>query len=181
LELSTQRLLLRPWRASDREPFAAMNADPVVMACFPASLPRAESDALADRLQADIQARGWGFWAVESIGEHPFVGFVGLSVPEGLPCCPCIEIGWRLAQAHWGMGYATEAARAALRFGFEALGLHEIVAFTAAGNRRSRAVMERIGMQRDWGADFEHPKVPVGHALRRHVVYRVGAGAKGVR
>jgi RimJ/RimL family protein N-acetyltransferase len=173
IELRTERLLLRPWRTSDREPFAALNADPEVMAFFPAPLLRAESDAMAERIQAGFDERGWGFWAVEVVGRHSFIGLVGLSVPDGLPCSPCVEIGWRLARAHWGKGYATEAARAALRFGFEELGLPEIVAFTAVGNRRSRGVMERIGM-RNSGEDFDHPRLPVGHPLRRHVLYRVG-------
>jgi RimJ/RimL family protein N-acetyltransferase len=173
-EIRTERLLLRSWRQGDREPFAALNADPKVMAFFPAPLSRAESDALMERIQAGIETRGWGFWALEVPGQHPFIGFVGLSVPEGLPCSPYVEIGWRLARAHWGRGYASEAARAALRFGFERLGLPEIVAFTAEGNRRSRALMERIGMRRDEGGDFEHPRVPVGHPLRWHVLYRAG-------
>jgi RimJ/RimL family protein N-acetyltransferase len=177
-ELRTPRLLLRPWRDADLEPFAALNADPDVTAFLPGPLARAESDALAERIQAGIAERGWGFWAVEVPGAHPFIGFVGLSVPDpSLPFPPAVEIGWRLARAHWARGYATEAAREALRFGFEVLELAEIVAFTAVANRRSRAVMERIGM-RDSGEGFDHPRLPEGHPLRRHVLYRMGRGER---
>ncbi len=174
-EFETERLRLRQWCATDREPFAALNADPKVMEFFPALLTRAESDAMADRYQALIAERGWGFWAVEARTTRKFIGFVGLhtSAPE-LPLSPCVEVGWRLAAKHWGKGFATEAARGALRVGFERLGLLEIVSFTAVGNIRSRAVMERLGMLET--ETFEHPKIPIGHTLRKHCLYRLSRG-----
>lgn len=173
LEVETPRLILRQWRSDDRKPFAAMNADPrVTEFLLPLSGP--ESDALAGRLAASIDEHGWGFWAVEAPGVAPFIGFVGIKpMPPALPFAPGVEIGWRLAQPFWGRGYASEAAQAALRVGFEQVGLGEIVAFTAVGNQRSRAVMERLGMLEDAQA-FDHPSVPEGHPLRRHVLYRLG-------
>ncbi len=173
IEFDTQRLRLRQWCAADREPFAALNADPKVMAFYPACLDRAESDALANRCQALLSERGWGFWAVETKSTHEFVGFVGLHTPgPELPFSPCIEVGWRLAAKYWGKGFATEAARGALRVGFERLGVAEIVSFTSVGNLRSRAVMERLGM-RDTEEAFEHPNLPVGSVLRQHCLYRL--------
>lgn len=173
IEFETPRLRLRQWRESDREPFAAMNADPAVMEFFPALQDRASSDAAIDNWQSQFAARGWSNWAVELRETGEFIGFVGLSVPRRLlPFSPCVEIGWRLARAFWGRGLATEAARGALRVGFERLALDEIVSFTAVGNTRSRAVMERIGMK-DAHQDFEHPGVPEGHPLRLHCLYRI--------
>jgi RimJ/RimL family protein N-acetyltransferase len=173
-ELHTQRLLLRRWLPSDREPFAALNADPRVMEYFPSLLSRAESDTLADRIAEGFAQRSFGFWAVEIPHVAPFAGFVGLSVPRfDAHFTPCVEIGWRLAQPFWNSGYASEGARAALKFGFETLQLEEIVAFTATGNLRSRRVMERIGMTYDPAADFDHPGIPEDHSLRRHVLYRI--------
>jgi RimJ/RimL family protein N-acetyltransferase len=173
VEIATPRLRLRQWRDSDLVPFAALNADPRVMEFFPATQSRAESDAFAERIRAGIAERGFGFWAVEAPGVSPFIGFVGLQVtPPHIPVSPGVEIGWRLAAEHWGKGYASEGARAALDAGFGRLGLHEIVSFTATGNHRSRAVMERIGM-RFAGETFEHPSIPAGSPLRTHVVYRV--------
>lgn len=172
--LQTPRLLLRPWRDADLAPFAALNADPEVMAYFPAPLTRAESDALAARIRAGIEARGWGLWAVEVPGVCAFAGYVGLAEPRfEAAFTPCLEVGWRLARAQWGHGFATEAARAVLRCGFDVLARDEIVSFTSVGNARSRAVMERIGLRRDPADDFEHPLVPAGHPLRRHVLYRL--------
>lgn len=171
--LRTERLLLRRWRPTDLEPFAALNADPRVVEFLPAALSRDESDELARRIDAQFAERGFGLWALEIPGVAPFVGFVGLSVPGfAAHFTPCVEIGWRLEAEHWGRGYATEAARAALAFGFDTLGLAEIVSFTAVANRRSRRVMERIGMGHDPADDFEHPALPEGHSLRRHVLYR---------
>lgn len=173
IEFETSRLLLRQWRAADREPFAALNAHPVVMAHFPASLTREESDALADRCERLIAERSWGAWVAEIKATGEFIGMVGLHVPpDDFPLSPCVEILWRLARAHWGQGFATEAARGAMRVGFETLKLSEIVSFTVPANIRSRAVMERLGMQMD-AATFEHPKLPVGHPLRTHVSYRL--------
>ena len=172
IECETERLVLRQWTPADHEPFAALNADPRVMACFPSRLTRAESDAIADRCEALIRARGWGFWAAELKATREFIGFVGLHTPSAeLPFAPCVEIGWRLAFSHWGQGLASEAARAALRVGFTALDLNEIVSFTAVGNARSRAVMERLNMRE--AGTFEHPQVPEGNPLRLHCLYRL--------
>jgi RimJ/RimL family protein N-acetyltransferase len=175
-DLRTDRLLLRHWRDDDRAPFAALNADPEVMRHFPAPLGREESDALADAIEADLEREGWGWWALEVSGTGAFIGFAGLRrVGFEAHFTPAVEIGWRLAREAWGHGYATEAARGAARYGFEELGLDEIVSFTAAGNARSRAVMERLGMTHDAGGDFDHPRVPEGHPVRRHVLYRLRA------
>jgi RimJ/RimL family protein N-acetyltransferase len=215
--LTTQRLILRPWRETDREGFARLNDDPAVMEFMPRRLSRDESDATAASIQAAIERRGWGFWAVEVKGgggaaarsaaggaaadaavegvaadsaaergaadvvadgaaAHAcaFIGFVGLSVP-GFTAhfTPCVEIGWRLAKEHWGNGYASEAAAACLRFGFEKLKLQQIVAFTVPLNKRSIGVMKRIRMSRDPADDFDHPKLSAGHPLQRHVLYRI--------
>jgi RimJ/RimL family protein N-acetyltransferase len=173
-DLRTERLWLRPWRSSDREPFARLNADPRVMEYFPAPLSRGESVRLADQIQSHIDQYGWGLWAVEIPGVAPFGGFIGLAIPHfEAPFMPCTEIGWRLDPDHWGHGYATEGARAILGFAFHTLGLDEIVSFTTAANHRSRRVMERIGMVRDPTDDFDHPSLPVGHVLRSHVLYRI--------
>jgi RimJ/RimL family protein N-acetyltransferase len=169
--LRTERLLLRGWRESDLEPFARLNADPQVMRYFPAPLSREESDTLAERIATSLTERSWGLWAVERDGV--FLGFTGLAVPRfEAPFTPAVEIGWRLARAAWGFGYATEAATAVLRFASEELRLDSVVSFTAVENRRSRAVMERIGMVHDEAGDFDHPAIPAPSPLRRHVLYR---------
>jgi RimJ/RimL family protein N-acetyltransferase len=174
-ELDTERLRLRQWRPSDLAPFAQMNNDPRVMEFFPARLDRDASDALAGRIETKIAERGWGLWAAEVRDTGEFIGFIGLQPPIAqLPCSPCVEIGWRLAQPYWGKGLASEGARAALRFGFETLGLDEIVSFTVPANRRSRAVMERLGMQEDKAGAFEHPSIAPGNRLRLHCLYRLG-------
>jgi RimJ/RimL family protein N-acetyltransferase len=174
--LAGHRLRLRRWRDEDRDPFAAMNADARVMEFFPSTLGRAASDALADRIEAHFRERGFGLWAVEVPDVADFIGFTGLSVPRfEAPFVPCVEIGWRLAAQHWGKGYATEAARLALGYGFETLELSEIVSFTATTNLRSRAVMERLGMRRDPADDFDHPALSEGRPLRRHVLYRLAS------
>lgn len=143
------------------------------MEFYPATLSRAESDAMANRCQALIAERGWGFWAVETKTAHEFIGFVGLHIPTPeLPFSPCVEIGWRLAAAYWGKGFATETARGTLRVGFDQIKLPEIVSFTAVNNPRSRSVMERFGM-RHTEETFEHPSIPVGNALRKHCLYRL--------
>ncbi len=173
-ELRTERLALRQWRPADRAPFAALNADPEVMRYFPAILTREASDALVDLVEEHIEREGWGLWALEVRVTGVFAGFTGLARPRfDAHFMPAVEVGWRLARAAWGHGYATEAARAAVAFGFDALELSEIVSFTAAGNRRSRAVMERLGMTHDPADDFDHPALPEGHPLRRHVLYRL--------
>jgi RimJ/RimL family protein N-acetyltransferase len=172
IEPETGRILLRQWRDSDREPFARLNADRRVMEYFPSPLSRSESDAIADRCHALIAERGWGFWAAELKGATTFLGFVGLHVPsDELPFSPCVEIGWRLAHAHWGKGYATEAAMAALRVGFDKLSLDEIVSFTTIGNLKSQAVMKRLGMTMI--DTFEHPALPAESPLRQHCLYRI--------
>jgi RimJ/RimL family protein N-acetyltransferase len=173
IEFETERLHLRQWIESDREPFSRLNADPRVMEFFPSMLDRAASDAGIDLTQANISERGWGFWAVESKQNRQFIGFVGLEIPRAdLPFSPCVEIGWRLAFEYWDKGYATEAAQAALKVGFNRLELPEIVSFTAINNHRSSAVMERLGMNRD-AETFEHPSLPPGHSLREHCLYRL--------
>lgn len=173
IEFETPRLRLRRWRDADRAPFAALNADPVVMEYFPSMLDRDASDAMIDRFEAAFAERGWSNWATEVIATGEFIGFVGFSIPRlAFSFSPCVEIGWRLARAHWGKGYATEGARGALRAGFERVGLDEILSWTSVVNRRSRAVMERIGMH-DTHEDFEHPGIAAGHPLRPHVLYRV--------
>ncbi|HUE73729.1 MAG TPA: GNAT family N-acetyltransferase [Pirellulaceae bacterium] len=173
-ELRTERLLLRHWRPEDREPFAALNADPRVVEFLPGPSSRAESDERVARIEAHFQEYGYGLWAVEVVGVAPFVGFVGLSVPRfEAPFMPCVEIGWRLSAEHWGRGYSTEGARAALAFGFERLSLDEIVSYTVPDNVRSRRVMEKIGMTHSSDEDFDHPLLPEGHRLRRHVLYRL--------
>jgi RimJ/RimL family protein N-acetyltransferase len=171
-ELLTERLLLRRWRDDDLEPFAALTADAEVMRYFPAPLDRAESDALATRADALFDVHGYGLWALELLATGEFIGFTGLApMPEGVPGSDCVEVGWRLARSFWGAGYATEAARASVRFGFEEARLTEIDSITAVMNYPSRAVMQRIGMRR---ADFfDHPRVPAGSPLRPHVRYRL--------
>jgi RimJ/RimL family protein N-acetyltransferase len=171
-DLRTDRLLLRQWRDEDLAPFAALNADPEVMLHFPRPLSRAESDTLVDRQRTLIAERGWGLWAVDA--PEGFIGFVGLSEPRfEAHFTPAVEVGWRLARHGWHKGYATEAARAAVAFGFDELALDEIVSFTAIPNVRSQAVMERLGMTRDPADDFDHPLLPEGDPLRRHVLYRL--------
>lgn len=174
--LRTDRLILRPWREDDFTPFAAMSADPKVMEHFPSTLKREDSDAVATRLKAHIDTHGFGFWALEVPGVAPFIGFAGLlHVSFDAPFAPAVEIGWRLAPQYWGVGYASEAARAALAHGFGPLGLSEIVSFTIPANTRSQAVMHRIGMARDPADDFVHPRVPENHPMSRHVLYRISA------
>jgi RimJ/RimL family protein N-acetyltransferase len=176
-ELRTERLLLRQWRDSDLDPWAAMNADPEVRRYFPTVLTREHSAGSLGSFRADIEERGWGFWAVEVAATGQFVGFTGLDpVDEEMPFGG-VEIGWRLARSAWGQGYATEAARAALSHGFETLGLPEILAVTAVGNDRSRAVMARLGMTYDPADDFDDPELPAGHPLRPSVLYRLRAAA----
>jgi RimJ/RimL family protein N-acetyltransferase len=171
-DLRTERLLLRQWRDDDFEPFAALNGDPEVMRHFPRTLSRAESDTLAERQRTLIAERGWGLWAVEA--PEGFIGFVGLSEPRFEEhFTPAVEVGWRLARHGWRKGYATEAARAAVAYGFGELALDEIVSFTAVVNDRSRGVMERLGMTYDPDDDFDHPALAEGDPLRRHVLYRL--------
>jgi len=179
-EIRTDRLLLRPWRDSDLEPFAALNADPVVMEFMSrGTLSRADSDAWVVRINDAWETNGYGLWAVEVLRGPAFVGFVGLADARfEAHFTPAIEVGWRLARASWGYGFATEGARAALRFGFQEAKLPEILTFTATANLRSRAVMERLGMKRDPAGDFDHPAVPDGHPVQAHVLYRLTDDAR---
>jgi RimJ/RimL family protein N-acetyltransferase len=172
--VATARLLLRAWRESDRDPFAAMNADPDVARYLPTQLDRVASDALIDRMVGHWAAHRFGLWAVERKDDGAFIGFTGLYQPAfEAHFTPAVEVGWRLAREAWGAGYATEAAFASLEFGFDTVGLEEIVSFTVPTNERSRRVMERLGMTRDPADDFDHPRLPPGHPLRRHVLYRL--------
>ena len=176
--LTTERLVLRDWCEADLAPFAALNADPEVMRHFPAPLSRAESDALAARVREALAAQGWGLWAAER--EGAFIGFIGLARPRfEAHFTPCVEVGWRLARAAWGQGLATEGARAALAFAREALPGERLVSFTVPANVASRRVMEKLGLVRDLAGDFDHPALPEGHPLRRHVLYRRPDGAGG--
>lgn len=171
--LRTERLLLRQWRERDRDAWAAICADPRVMAHFPATLTRAEADHWATVNAARIEEQGWGLWAVEVVDGPPFVGFTGLLTPDfAVPGRPdgCVEVGWRLAAEQWGRGYAPEAAAAVLDHAFDALGCDEVVSFTAVGNANSRRVMEKLAMVHE--QDFDHPKLP-GHRLERHALYRL--------
>ncbi len=178
--IETVRLLLRRWRDDDLPAFAALNSDPRVMEFFPKPLDRAESDARAAQIRECFDRDGYGLWAVEVRGVADFIGFVGLWAPTyEAHFTPCVEVGWRLACDHWGQGYATEAARASLDFGFRQLGLVEIVSLTVPANRRSSQVMERIGMTRSPLDDFDHPSLPEGHPLRRHVLYRARSDGLG--
>ena len=167
-------MLLRQWEARDREPFARLNADPRVMEFMPACLTAEQSDAMINRIEAHFHEHGFGLYAAELTSERRLIGFVGLFVPRfQAHFTPCVEIGWRLAAEHWGQGLATEGARAVVRYAFEMLGLPEIVSFTVPANVRSRRVMEKIGMTRNPDDDFDHPNLPEGHPLRRHVLYRL--------
>lgn len=182
-ELRTERLLLREWRDEDLEAFAALNADPEVMQFMPKLLSRDECAARIQSIHDHFREHGFGLWAVEVRDVIPFIGFVGLSIPRfETPFTPCVEAGWRLARQAWGHGFATEAARAAVAFGFDQLGLQEIVSYTVPDNVRSRRVMERLGMTHDPAGDFDHPLLAEGHPLRKHVLYRLPRSAfeKGV-
>jgi len=173
LTLRTPRTLLRPWRDADRAPFAALNVDPRVVEFLPGPLTREASDALVDRFRAHFERHGFGPWVLEIPGRIETAGFVGLlETSFQAHFTPCVEIGWRLAPAAWGHGYATEAASAVIEHGLETLGLPEIVSFTVPANTRSRRVMERLGMTRSPDDDFEHPNLTPGHPLRAHVLYR---------
>jgi RimJ/RimL family protein N-acetyltransferase len=172
--MRTGRLVMRQWQDADREPFAALNADPAVMEYFPNRLNRAESDALVDRIVAALDRNGYGLWALEVAQTGEFIGFTGLQPATfEAPFTPDMEVGWRLGRSAWGHGYATEAGRAAIQHAFTVLDLPELVSFTTAGNVRSQAVMRRLGMTHDPADDFDHPTLPAGHPMRRHVLYRL--------
>jgi 3-dehydroquinate dehydratase/shikimate dehydrogenase len=172
--ITTPRLALRQWRESDFEPFAALNADLRVRKFFPGLMSREESDQMAKKMSDMIAKKGWGFWAVSLLATDEYIGFIGIEeVFFQAHFTPAVEIGWRLAFSHWGKGYATEGAKASLKYGFENLHFKEIVSFTTFQNTRSRHVMEKIGMHHNPKDDFDHPKLPEGHPLRRHVLYRI--------
>lgn len=171
---TTERLILRHWQNSDREPFSRMNADSRVMEFMPSLLSRDESDTLIDHIESHFRERGFGLCAAELRQEHSFVGFIGLAVPRFQAIfTPCVEIGWRLSAEYWGQGLATEGAREIVRCAFGNLGLTDLVSFTVPGNWRSRRVMEKLGMSHNPADDFDHPNLPQGHPLRRHVLYRL--------
>jgi len=173
--LRTSRLVLRRWRPEDREPYAALNADPLVMEHFPSALTREQSDAHIDSMEERFERDGFGLWAVEVPRGAGCIGFIGLARPRfDAHFTPCVEVGWRLARAHWGQGYAPEGARAALRHGFTTCGLEEVVSFTTESNRNSQRVMQKLGMTSDPTDAFDHPNLP-GHRSRRHVLYRMTA------
>ena len=173
IEPETRRLKLRQWQKKDYLPFAKMNADADLMKYFPSTLNKQESDAMADKIRTLIKTQGWGFWAVEIKEKGEFIGFTGLHKPQdNLPFLPCVEIGWRLAKEHWGKGYATEAAKAALEVAFYKLHIEQLYAFTAIQNNRSQAVMQRLYMI-NTNKNFEHPKVPKKSGLKEHVLYKL--------
>jgi RimJ/RimL family protein N-acetyltransferase len=172
--LTTARLILRRWRASDREPFQALNADARVMEFFPAKLTPEETDQLIDRIEQHFDSHDFGIYAAELIETGKFIGFIGLNIPRfEASFMPAVEIGWRLAHTHWGKGLATEGARAVVQHAFQNLKLPSLVSFTTAANLRSRRVMENIGMVHDPASDFDHPDLPAGHPLHPHVLYRI--------
>lgn len=171
--VETPRLILRQWKAGDKRPFARINADPKVMEFFPARLTRAQSDALVAKIDAHFRKHGFGMYAVELRSTKAFIGFIGLNVPSfRAHFTPCVEIGWRLCPDAWGQGLATEGALALLKYSSEVLALDDLVSFTVPANTRSRRVMEKLGMSHDPREDFDHPQLPPGHPLRRHVLYR---------
>lgn len=172
--IRTERLILRLWKDNDLEEFSRINADPHVCEFLPAPLRYGESNTLARRIMQHFDKHGFGFWAVERVDSGRFIGFTGLNIPSfEAHFTPCVEIGWRLGFEHWGQGFATEAAKGALRYGFEQLELPEIVSFTALNNMRSRHVMEKLGMTHDSDDDFFHPRLPQDHPLALHVLYRM--------
>lgn len=173
-ELRTERLLLRRWRDADREPFAALNADPVVMEHFPSLLTREQSDDFAGRIVASFDERGYGLWAIEVLETGRFIGYTGLwGADFEAHFTPAVEVGWRLARDAWGNGYAPEAAQAVLADAWARLDVDEIVSFTTTANAKSQRVMQKLGMTHDPADDFDHPRVPAGWAGRRHVLYRL--------
>ena len=172
--IATSRLQLRRWRPSDRQPFQAINADPCVMEFMPGLLSPQDSNDLIARIEQHFDRHGFGLFAAELAEEKALIGFIGLNIPSyDAPFKPAVEIGWRLAFGYWGRGLATEGARAVVRHAFETVGLASLVSFTVPHNLRSRRVMEKIGMVHDPASDFDHPSLPAGHPLRRHVLYRI--------
>lgn len=172
--LTTERLILRHWKEADLEPFAALNADPVVMEHFPKLSTLQETKEMIERIEAAFAKNTFGLWAVELKSTNEFIGFVGLARPNfDAHFTPCVEIGWRLAKEFWGKGYAPEAARESLKYGFEQSGLEEIIAITSTTNVNSMTVMKKIGMKTNPDENFPHPKLEDGHPLQMHVLYRL--------
>lgn len=172
-ELKTKRLIMRQWKQSDFEKFAKLNADEEVMEFFPKTLTASESNILANKILNTIKENGWGLWAVESIEDNNFIGFVGLHSPSyNFSFCPCVEIGWRLSKKYWRKGYANEAANRALKFAFKVLNLEEVVSFTAVSNYKSRALMEKLNLI-NTNQNFMHPNIPANNTLREHVLYKI--------
>lgn len=177
--METKRLLLRRWRPGDRAPFSRINADPRVMEFYPAPLTREQSDTLIDRAEAHFERHGFGPWAVELRSTAQFIGYISLFVPAfQAHFTPCVEIGWRLDADHWGHGLATEGARAVLTHAFNVLSLPEVVSFTTPANLCSIRVMQKLGLTHNPADDFDHPALPHGHPLRRHVLYRKTASSR---
>jgi RimJ/RimL family protein N-acetyltransferase len=173
-QLHTDRLILRRWKLEDRAPFARMNRDPLVMEHFPSHLTEEQSNQLVDRVEAHFAQHLFGLWAAELRDQPGFIGYVGLAIPRfEAAFTPCVEIGWRLASAHWGRGLASEGAQAVVRHAFKELRFPVLVSFTVPANVRSRRVMEKLGMTHDPSDDFDHPQLPEGHPMRRHVLYRL--------
>lgn len=169
IKIETERLLLRPWRTSDKKEFFRINQDPNVIAYLPGSLTMQEVEDFIQRQQQSLEKYGYCLWAAEVKETSHLIGFIGLNWTDFLNK---IEIGWRLCSKHWGSGYATEGANEVIKYGFNKLNIKEIVSFTIPENKRSIMVMERIGMQRDFTADFNHPKIPIGHHLSKHILYK---------
>jgi 3-dehydroquinate dehydratase/shikimate dehydrogenase len=171
--IRTKRLILRPWQEKDLEPFAKMNADPRVMEYFPSVKTFAETADEYRRILDHFSKHGWGLWAV-SLNETDFIGYIGLRFDNfPAPFTPAFEVGWRLAFDYWGKGYATEGALASLNYGFKTLHLNEIISFTSVLNTRSQRIMKKIGMHHDLADDFDNPKLPNGHPLQKHTLYRI--------
>ncbi|HEY1728595.1 MAG TPA: GNAT family N-acetyltransferase [Candidatus Baltobacteraceae bacterium] len=175
--IETPRMRLRSWTQADFDPWARLNADPRVMEFFLRTYDRDESVASAQLIQVELEHDGYGWFVAEVKDRFPFAGVIALQdIPFQAKFTPAYEIGWRFLPEAWGYGYATEGARAALDLAFNRLGWREVVAMTAKINLRSQRVMERLGMTYDPTADFEHPKIPEGHRLRPHVLYRIARG-----
>ena len=173
IELKTGRLRLRQWKQEDYPAFAKLNADPEVMKYYPEMLNEKDSNDMAQRFEALLAYRGWGFWVVEKLDEKKFMGFVGLHEPTyDLPVTPCVEIGWRLAREYWGQGYASEAAKASLEVAFKKLDLPEVYSFTSVLNKKSQAVMEKLGMV-NMKQNFDHSMILEDSPLREHVLYKI--------
>ena len=170
----TERLILRQWLRSDREPFSRLNADPRVMEFMPGLLTPEKSEALADRIEDHFRQHSFGLCAVELRRDDSFIGFIGLNIPSfEAHFTPCVEIGWRLSADCWGQGLATEGAREMVRYASEHIEIGTLVSFTVPANSRSRRVMEKLGMTHSPSDDFDHPALPKDHPLRKHVLYRM--------